>query len=402
MGFWSKLARLLGSPEESELEPEETPFAHGSSRTDAEPNRAAEGTPEGRRERNRLSKQLAQAEELARQAEQERQALLQERADRARENEDLRVALEKQQEELGRLTAELDKAQSADVLAAEDKLAEAGRLRDRETAQAAVQQQLQSELREALAQNTKFQSEVEKLRATLANNEAELQRVNAERQRLLNEYGQQCMELIGLQKTAGEVPSLKGEITRLQEESEQARGAATAAPAPAVAVPARTPRKQSETAELARRDEEIRRLNEHIAKLEKELASRGTPLPLSALPPPLQQILTHMGSSVDPQRIVTDLWERLMELEARFNAARDDTNRRMGELATLRTQLAELYGNIITPITVLSATADLLAMRQDMPKGAQTSLDEMKQFMATVRQAISRMQKITTTGRDKE
>jgi DNA repair exonuclease SbcCD ATPase subunit len=350
---------------------------------------------------DRLPRQHDNAEERVQQLEQERQALLQERDSREHQNEELRESLEKLHEELRRLSREMEAAPPADGSALEEKLAEAerdrGQMQEREAAQSAVQQQLETDLREALAQNTNLQSELEKLRAALTNNEAELQRVNAERQRLLNEYGQQCMELIGLQKELADAAGLKAEIARLEEELERARGATPAG------VPGRGGRKSSEQGgEQARRDEEVRRLKEHIARLEKDLASRGAPLPLAALPPALQQILTHMGSEVDAQRIVTDLWERLMEQESRFNAARDDTNRRMGELEELRRQLAQVYGNIITPITVLSATADLLAMRQDMPKGAQKSLEELKQIMATVRQAISRMQKITTTGHDKE
>jgi len=390
-----------GPPDESEPGAGQNPFREQPARPGAEGGRARGEGRESRRDLDRLSKQLAKAEERARQLEEERQALLQERDSRQQQNEELCAALEKLQKELQRLSREMEAAPPADGSPRDEKLAEAeqdrGRMQEREAAQSAVQQQLETDLREALAQNTNLQSELEKLRATLTNNEAELQRVNTERQRLLNEYGQQCMELIGLRKTVAEAADLKAEIARLEEELERASGAARAGS------PGRGGRKSSEHGgEQGRRDEEIRRLKEHLARLEKDLASRGAPLPLAALPPALQQILTHMGSELDAQRIVTDLWERLMEQESRFNAAHDDTNRRMGELEELRRQLAQVYGNIITPITVLSATADLLVMRQDMPKGAQKSLEELKQLMATVRQAISRMQKITTTGRDKQ
>ncbi len=403
VGFWSKLARILGSPEppnEWEEGAGQNPFREQPARPGADHGRTSGEGHEPQADSDGLRKQPANAEERVRQLEQERQALFEERDSRQRQNEELRAALEKLHEELQRLSREMDTASPAGGSSAEEKLAEAeqdrGRMREREAAQAAVQQQLETDLREALAQNTHLQSELEKLRATLANNEAELQRVNAERQRLVNEYGQQCMEFIGLQKAVADVTSLKEEIARLEEQLEQARNAAPAG------APGRGGRKSSEQAgEQGRRNEEIRRLKEHIARLERDLASRGELLPLVALPPALQQILTPMGSQVDARRMITDLWERLMEQESRFNAARDDTNRRMAELEELRRQLAEVYANIITPVTVLSATADLLVMRKDMPKGAQKSLDEMKQVMATVRQAISRMQKITTTGRDK-
>ncbi len=295
--------------------------------------------------------------------------------------------------------AEHDRKTSDEMRAEVDR--ERAARREKEAQQAEVQGQLSDELKEALALNAKLQIETEKLRAQLAHVESELQHVTADRQRVMNEYGQLCMDAIGFRYASAETGRLKEESSRLREELEQAR---SASPAPAAESSAASGSLKSaeQAAELASRDQEIRRLTERVSALEQELASRGSLLPVSELPPALQQMVTHMGTAADAQRIVADLWERLMEQEARFNAAREDANRKAGQLETLRMQLAELYGNLITPLTVLSASADLLAMRQDMPQGAQAALAEMKQTMAAVRQVITRIQKISSAaGRDK-
>ena len=305
----------------------------------------------------------------------------------------LRATVDKQQVELGRLSRELEHLRQADAQALEEIRAEVGgeRKRGQEVLQAA-QQKFSAEIQEALAQSNQIQSEAEKLRADLTRTDSELQDVSAERLRLQNEYDQLRTESVGLRQAGQEVQHLREQVQRLHEELEQRRATPTSGPV-------RGSRKAAElTAELARRNEEVGRLNERIAALEQELASRSPLVPVSSLHPALQQVLAHMGTAVEAQRIVTELWERLLEQEMRYNAAREDTNRNAVELESLRREMAELCLGLITPVTVLSASADLLAMRQDIPKDALASLEEMRQGTAAVRQVIAKMQKVATPG----
>ena len=306
---------------------------------------------------------------------------------------DKQAVVDKQKEEPERPSRELEHLRQADAQALEEIRAEVEgeRKRGQEVLQAA-QQKFSAEIQEALARSNQIHSEAEKLRADLTRTASELQDVGAERQRLQNEYDQLRTESVGLRQAGQEVQHLREQVQRLHKELEQERATTASGPV-------RGSRKAAElTAELARRDEEVGRLNERVAGLGQELASRSPLVPVSSLHPALQQVLAHMGTAVEAQRIVTELWERLLEQEMRYNAAREDTNRNAVELDELRKEMAELCLGLITPITVLSASADLLAMRQDIPKDALASLEEMRQGTVAVRQVIAKMQKVATPG----
>lgn len=340
-----------------------------------------------RRQLEKRSQQLAEAEEQGRNAEQaEKQA-------RA-ENAELRADLEKRTAELARLAGEIEQARHREtqVLAARMDL---DRAREAETEKA--REQFAAELKRALERNQRLQAETEKLRAQLTRLDSELQHVNSERQRLLSEYGQLCMDAVAFPEARKEAALLKEEVARLRGETEQARAAAPGSG------PARGAKKSADQAaelarrdeQLAQRDEEIGRLRDRTSSLEQELASRGSLLPVAGLPPALQQMVAHLGNSADATRMVNELWDRLMEQEARFNAAREDTNRKMAEMDLLRVRMTELYASLVTPITVLSANTDLLVMQGNVPQAVKASLEEMKQTMTAVRQGIARLQKMT-------
>ena len=307
----------------------------------------------------------------------------------AEENATLRAAVDKQQEELARLSRELEHARQADAQVLEEIRAELERERKREPEIIqAAKQKFSAEVQEALAHNRQLHAEAEKLRADLTRTDSELQRVNAGRERLQSESDALRKESAGARQASQEVRRLRQELT-------QARAMAASGPARGSRTPAEL------TSELARRDEELRRLNKRIAGLEQELAPRGPLVPLSSLHPALQQVLANMGTAVEAQRIVAELWDRLLEQETRYNATREDTHRHGLEMGMLREQMAELCQDLITPITVLSASADLLVMRQDIPQDALASLEEIRQSTSTVRQVIARMQKMPSPGRHK-
>ena len=329
-------------------------------------------------------------------------------ADLAEENATLRAAadkqdkqVDKQQEEPERLSRELEHSRQADAEALEEIRAEveSERKREQEAIQAA-QQKFSAEMQEVLARNNQIHSEAEKLRTDLTRMGSELQRVNAERERLQSESDQLRKETAGIRQASQEVPQLKEEVRRLDQELTQARAALDSGRAGDLREAAEL------TAELVQRDDELKRLNERMAGLEQELSSRGFLVPLSSLDPALQRVLAHMGTAVEAQRIVTELWDRLLEQETRYNAAnsaadeatREDTNPNTHEVDMLRKQMAELYQDLIAPITVLSASADLLLMRQDIPQDGLASLEEIRQSAATVRQVIAGMQPISSPG----
>ena len=382
-GFWSKLARFWRPEEAPAAEPEPLsgeaalgePSAQAVSGEAGIPRDVLEVTPA------LAVEQPAVVEERPEAAAQgpPPPARAQPAADLAEENATLRAAVDKQREEPARLSRELEHARQADAQVLEEIRAELERERKRapEIIQAA-KQKFSAEVQEALAHNRQLHSEAEKLRADLTRTDSELQRVNAERGRLQSESDQLRKESAGARQASQEVRRLRRELT-------QARAMAASGPARGSRTPAEL------TSELARRDEELRRLNKRIAGLEQELASRGPLVPLSSLHPALQQVLANMGTVVEAQRIVAELWDRLLEQEARYNATREDTHRNALEMDMLREQRAELCQDLITPITVLSASADLLVMRQDIPQDGLASLEEIRQSAATVRQVITRM-----------
>ena len=204
------------------------------------------------------------------------------------------------------------------------------------------------ELAQGVSEETEIPSEVLEVppEAALEKRDEELQRLSRELEHARQADAEALEELraevlVGIQQANQEAQRLKEEVGRLREELEQAK--ATDRPAPE-----RGSRKGAKlTAELARRNDEIR------------------------------------------------------DLKGQITAAREDTNRNAVELDMLCKQMAELCLDLITPITVLSASADLLAMRQDIPQDALASLEDMRQSTATVRQVIARMQKVATTGDDK-
>ena len=219
-----------------------------------------------------------------------------------------------------------------------------------ERAEAAAEGPPESELAESAAEVAQPATELAQknaaLRAALEKRDEELQRLSRELEHARQADAEALEELraevlVGIQQANQEAQRLKEEVGRLREELEQAK--ATDRPAPE-----RGSRKGAKlTAELARRNDEIR------------------------------------------------------DLKGQITAAREDTNRNAVELDMLCKQMAELCLDLITPITVLSASADLLAMRQDIPQDALASLEDMRQSTATVRQVIARMQKVATTGDDK-
>lgn len=194
---------------------------------------------------------------------------------------------------------------------------------------------------------------------------------------------------------------LNAQLADALDRAQQAENSARAADEENGRLQADLDRQSAEAQRLAtelerERHTDSQALKAMLAEVDRERRQRSGlgPVDASELPRPLQQMLAQLGDAVDATGLINDLWQRLMEAEARFNAAREDTNRSGGDVELLRSQVLEVYTGLVTQLTVLSAGADLLAMQPGLTARAAQSIQELKQTMAEVRQAMGRLQKI--------